>query len=131
MKYWNARRTLREKEKRDRREGRAYRRHVEQKTRDRAYAKGDVRKNARLMLDALGKPLHRRMLARLREGGTMSVTHLARPFGILLPDAMRHVHILERSGLITTEKRGRIRFCLYNPQAPRELSAWLATRQPF
>ncbi|MDO8576537.1 MAG: helix-turn-helix domain-containing protein [bacterium] len=131
MKYWNSRRIRREKEGRERRVVSAYAKSLEREMRKRAYTKGDARKNARLMFDALGSSLHRRMLARLRAGGAMSVTHLARPFGVMLPDAMRHVHILERAGLITTEKRGRIRFCLYNPAAPRELSAWLATRQPF
>jgi len=83
------------------------------------------------MLEVLGSPLHRRMLARLQAKGAMSVTHLAEPFDIMLPDAMRHVHILEQAGLITTEKRGRIRFCVYNPTASHELSAWFSTRRPF
>ena len=131
MKYWNARRIRREKEKRNQREESVRQRHAEQESRKRVYTKGDMRKNARLMLDALGSSIHRRMLARLRTGAAMSVSHLARPFNIMLPDAMRHVHILERAGLITTEKRGRIRFCIYNYQAVGELSAWLATRQPF
>lgn len=95
------------------------------------YTRGDTRKNARLMLEALGSSLHRRMLARLQAGGAMSVTHLTKPFHIMLPDAMRHVHILERAGLITTKKTGRIRFCVYNPAAVRELSAHLASGKPF
>jgi len=131
MKYWNARRIRSDEEKRRKREEYTQQRHREQDIREHAYTKGNVRKNVRLMLDALGSSLHRRMLARLRTGAAMSVSHLARPFNIMLPDAMRHVHILERAGLITTEKRGRIRFCIYNYQAVRELSAWIATRQPF
>ena len=131
MKYWNARRIRSDEEKRRKREEYTQQRHREQDIREHAYTKGNVRKNVRLMLDALGSSLHRRMLARLRTGGAMSVTHLAKPFHVMLPDAMRHVHILERAGLITTEKRGRIRFCIYNYQAVRELSAWIATRQPF
>ena len=119
------------KEKKEQREERAWQQHFEEESRKRTYTAGDARKNARLMLDALGSPLHRRMLARLRAGGAMSVSHLAEPFHITLPDAMRHVHILERSGLITTEKRGRIRFCVYNPNAPKELSEWLAANRPF
>lgn len=131
MKYWNAKRIRRKKEEQRQREARARQQRTEHESRKHTYTKGDVRKNARLMLDAIGKPLHRRMLARLRAKGAMSVTHLAEPFGIRLPDAMRHVHILERAGLITTEKRGRIRFCVYNPAAARELSAWLSMGQPF
>src|SRR3989344_7109465 len=131
MKYWNARRIRSDEEKRRKREEYTQQRHREQDIREHAYTKGNVRKNVRLMLDALGSSLHRRMLARLRTGGAMSVTHLAKPFHVMLPDAMRHVHILERAGLITTEKRGRIRFCVYNPAAAKELSAWFNTGVPF
>ena len=131
MKYWNARRILRKKKKQSKRTEHTYQASREREALTRIYTKGDTRKNARLMLDVLGSAIHRRMLARLRRQGVMSVSHLARPFNIMLPDAMRHVHILEQSGLITTEKRGRIRFCVYNPAAPKELSAWLSTRHPF
>ena len=131
MKYWNAQRIRRQKERHKKREEETLRRHRIHEVRNRTYSKGDIRKNARLMLNVLGSALHRRMLARLRSGGAMSVSHLARPFRIMLPAAMRHVHIRERAGLITTEKRGRIRFCVYNPAATRELSAHLVSSNPF
>src|SRR3989344_4097189 len=122
MKYWNRQRILRIRKREEKRWKRAHDHYLEAKEKERTYTPGDTRKNTRLMLDALGNPLHRKMLTRLRERGAMSVTHLARPFRIMLPDAMRHVHILERSGLITTKKQGRIRFCVYNTNAVRELS---------
>lgn len=131
MKFWNAARVRRERERRERREEDALRQHIDSEIRKRTYTGGDARKNARLILEALGNAIHRRMLARLQQGGAMSVSHLARPFRIMLPDAMRHVHILESSGLITTEKRGRTRFCVYNPTAVRELATWLASGSPF
>lgn len=131
MKYWNARRIQRQKEQQERRQKLALRRRIESEARKRTYTSGDTRKNTRLMLEALGSAVHRRMLARLQSGGAMSVSHLARPFRIMLPDAMRHVHILERAGLITTKKNGRIRFCIYNPAAVRELVTWLASRHPL
>lgn len=131
MKYWNAGRIRRQKERRVKLQELALRRHIANEARKRTYTSGDTRKNARLMLEALGSAVHRRMLARLQSGGAMSVSHLARPFRIMLPDAMRHVHILERAGLITTKKHGRIRFCIYNPAAVRELAAWFASRSPF
>ena len=131
MKYWNKARISRQKERREKREARALQGYLATEERKRTYTKGDARKNARLMLEALGSSLHRRMLTRLQSGGAMSVSHLARPFRIMLPDALRHVHILERAGLITTEKRGRIRFCIYNPAAGRELATWLLSRHPF
>lgn len=131
MKYWNKARVRRAQERRERREEHAHTAHLQEEVRKRTYTKGDARKNARLMLEVLGGAIHRRMLARLRKGGAMSITHLSEPFRIMLPDAMRHVRILERSGLITTEKRGRIRFCIYNPSAAKELAVWLASRDPF
>ncbi|MEK7156708.1 MAG: helix-turn-helix domain-containing protein [Patescibacteria group bacterium] len=131
MKYWDSRRIRREKERREQRAVSAYTKSLEHEARKRVYTKGESRKNARLIFDALGSALHRRMLARLRTGGAMSVSHLAEPFNIMLPDAMRHVHILERAGLIATKKHGRIRFCIYNPAAAKELAAWLGTREPF
>jgi len=131
MKYWNKARIRRQRERRKKREEQALQSHFAAEERKRIYTKGDARKNVRLMIEALGSSLHRRMLMRLQSCGAMSVSHLARPFRIMLPDALRHVHILERAGLIITEKRGRIRFCIYNPQAPRELSGWLTTHRPF
>lgn len=61
----------------------------------------------------------------------MSITKLSEPFNITPPAAHEHVAALERAGLITTKKQGRIRFCIYNPDAAIELSRWLTTRDPF
>ena len=131
MKYWNKARIRRQRERRKKREEQALQSHFAAEERKRIYTKGDARKNVRLMIEALGSSLHRRMLMRLQSCGAMSVSHLGRAFRIMLPDALRHVHILERAGLITTEKRGRIRFCIYNPAAGRELATWLLSRHPF
>lgn len=131
MKYWNPKRIKRRQRTERRGQERDYERHLDRERRDRTYAEGDPRKNTRLMLEALGSARHRRMLEHLRKGGAMSVSHLVRPFGIPLSNAMAHVHALEQSGFITTHKRGRIRFCVYNPDAARELSAWLGGNRPF
>lgn len=131
MKYWNARRVRREREKNEKRERRAFELYLESEAAKRTYARGDSRKNARLMLEALGKPVRRRMLARLQRRGAMSVTYLARPFHMMLPAAMRHLDVLERAGLIVTHKRGRIRFCTLNRKAAGELAAWLVAKEPF
>ncbi|MCR4325854.1 MAG: helix-turn-helix domain-containing protein [Patescibacteria group bacterium] len=131
MKYWNKARIRRAREQERRREERLYRDAEAEMLRRRTYGKGEPRKNARLMLDALGVERNRRMLARLHRAGAMSVSKLAAPFNITLPSAMAHVETLERAGLITTRKHGRIRLCIYNTRAPKELSEWLATRDPF
>ncbi|MDZ4227545.1 MAG: helix-turn-helix transcriptional regulator [Patescibacteria group bacterium] len=77
------------------------------------------------MLEVLGTERHRRMLAHLQKSGAMSVSKFAKPFGIGLPAAMRYVHMFERVGLIRTHKRGRIRFCVYAPEALKDLAAYL------
>lgn len=94
---------------------------MEETIRQQTYTPGDTRKNARLMLDALGLPLRRRMLARLAREGAMSVSKLAEPFRITLPAALSHVRILERAGMVATQKRGRVRMCVYDPRALKEL----------
>ncbi len=131
MKYWNSRRIKRIQVRREKREHRAYEEYLKARERARRREEGDPRKNARLMLEALGKPILRRMLARLEKDGAMSVSHLARPFRIMLPAAMRHVAALERCGLIETHKRGRIRFCVVSAKAHKELAAWFSGKHPY
>jgi len=131
MKYWNERRIQRVKDRKKKKQQRAIARAKEAEEQSRTYTKGDTQKNLRLMLDALGSERNRRLLARLRTRGAMSVSKLAEPYGITLPAAMDHIHALERAGLIHTHKRGRIRFCVYNPAALQELSASLSSKNPF
>ncbi len=131
MKFWNPQRIRRRKERQARREERAYQEYLQRVVRERRYSSGDPRKNARLMMDALSLPIHRRILSYLRKGGAMSVSNIAEHFDIMLQEALRHVQLLERSGLIVTKKNGRIRFCIYNPEAPKELSQWFSSQNPF
>jgi len=131
MKYWNKARIQREKDRRARAGERALQRAKEAERVRITYTAGDTQKNTALMFDVLGSELNRKMLARLRGRGAMSVTKLAEPFHITLPAAVTRVNALERAGLITTHKRGRIRFCVYKPSAFKELSAHLASNNPL
>ena len=131
MKYWNKARISRVKKRNARSQERALDHAKWSERQHLTYTTGDVRKNTALMLDALGSERNRMMLARLRIRGAMSVSNLARPFRITLPAAMNRVGVLERAGLISTHKRGRIRFCVYNPAALKELSGWLASKNPL
>lgn len=131
MKYWNKARLRRVRERRVRAEERALQ---DAKGRERAkitYTRGAGHKNAMLMLGVLGSEINRKMLARLRRGGAMSVSKLADPFHITLPAAVTRVNALERANLITTHKHGRIRFCVYNPSGIKELSSHLSLPNPF
>ena len=79
------------------------------------------------MLSALGLELRRRMVERLASGGAMSLSKLVDPLEITLPSAIEQLHILERSGLITSRKQGRVRICALNRAAIKELSRKLAS----
>ena len=83
------------------------------------------------LFDALGLPIRRSMLRRLREGGAMSLTKLSRPYSISLPATLKHVRQLEQSGLISTEKHGRVRICVYNPTAFKDLASVLSAQSAF
>lgn len=128
MKYWNPRRIARVRARKERESEREKRFTRERIDAARRYSKGDVRKNVRLMLGALGLPLRRKLVARLSKGGAMSVSKLADPFHLLPSSALRQVHILERAGLVRTKKEGRLRLCFLAPDAFKELSGWLTSQ---
>jgi DNA-binding transcriptional ArsR family regulator len=128
MKYWNERRIKRVRERRNRKEAADNVRYFEALKRDKMYTKGAKEKNAALMLDALGSAERRTMIKTLRSGGAMSLTKLAYPERLRLTTALSHMRILEQSGLITTHKRGRVRMCVLNPVAFKELSQWISSQ---
>ena len=127
-KYWNPRRIQQEKERKEKMQQRIHEKASVERERTRTYTPGDIAKNTGLMLDALGLSLRRKMIVRLKKDGAMSLSKLAEPFRITLPSALAQVHVLERSGIISTHKRGRIRFCVYNPAALKELGTILSSR---
>lgn len=68
------------------------------------------------------------MLERLSRGPA-SVSELARPLDMTLPAVVQHVQVLEASGLVQTEKVGRVRTCRINPAALRTAEEWIADRR--
>ena len=77
---------------------------------------------------ALSDPIRRGMLARLSRGPA-SVSELARPLPISLPAALQHLQALEASGLIASEKTGRVRTCRIEPKALSAAEAWIADQR--
>lgn len=78
---------------------------------------------------ALGDPTRRAMVEALSRG-PLSISELARPFDITLTGAAQHVKVLALSGLVRTEKVGRVRTCSLQPQGLSELERWIRhTRQ--
>lgn len=56
-----------------------------------------------------------------------SITELADQFHMTLTGMKKHVGVLERAGLVSTEKVGRVRTCRLGPRKLAEESAWLET----
>ena len=77
---------------------------------------------------ALADPVRRGMLARLSRGPA-SVSELARPLPISLPAVMQHLKALEESGLVRSEKKGRVRTVQLEPERLETAQSWIAERR--
>jgi DNA-binding transcriptional ArsR family regulator len=77
---------------------------------------------------ALGDPTRRAMMEKLSEG-PQSVSRLAEPFGITLAAVVQHLQVLEESGLVQTEKLGRVRTCRVEPAGLSVAAQWIADRR--
>jgi DNA-binding transcriptional ArsR family regulator len=77
---------------------------------------------------ALADPTRRAMLARLIRG-PVSVSDLARPLTMSLPAVMQHLAVLECSGLVRTEKVGRVRTCRVETETLKLAEQWLNRRR--
>jgi DNA-binding transcriptional ArsR family regulator len=73
---------------------------------------------------ALADPTRRAILAMLLEDD-MAVTDVADPFEMSLAAISKHLGILAAAGLISQEKRGRVKWCKLEPDALREASIWM------
>ena len=61
--------------------------------------------------------------------GPASVSDLAGPHDMALPAFTKHLRVLEGAGLITSEKKGRVRTCFIQAPAMRDLHGWFTLRQ--
>jgi DNA-binding transcriptional ArsR family regulator len=73
---------------------------------------------------ALGDPTRRAILDRL-SAGPLSVSGLAAPLDITLTAVAQHLQVLEESGLVRTEKVGRVRTCRIEPTGFSVLEQWI------
>ncbi len=73
---------------------------------------------------ALADPTRRRILSMLLEDD-MAVTDVAHPFEMSLAAISKHLTILANAGLISQEKRGRVKWCKLEPDALRDASVWM------
>jgi DNA-binding transcriptional ArsR family regulator len=80
------------------------------------------------VFQALADPARQRIVERLSRGPA-SVSVLAEPLEMSLPAVMQHLHVLESSGLVRSEKVGRVRTCRIEPTALRTAEQWIASRR--
>jgi len=81
-----------------------------------------------LMFHALADPSRRLMLERLTSGPA-TVSDLARPFSMSLPAVVQHLKVLEASGLVASQKVGRVRTCHVESGALRTVEQWISERR--
>lgn len=81
-----------------------------------------------LAFQALADPTRRAMVARLTRSPA-SVSDLARPLAMSLPAVMQHLAVLEGSGLVVSEKIGRVRTCRIEPRALSLAEQWIHARR--
>jgi len=81
-----------------------------------------------LAFHALADPTRRAVVSRLMQGPA-PVSQLARPFEIGLPAFLKHLRVLEESGWVRSEKRGRVRTCHVRPERLRAAEQWLAQQR--
>ena len=76
------------------------------------------------IFQALADPTRRQILTMLLEDD-MAVTDVASPFEMSLAAISKHLTILTKAGLISQEKRGRVKWCKLEPDALRAASVWM------
>lgn len=79
---------------------------------------------------ALSDETRRAILKRLVQG-EISLSELAEPFAMTQTAVSKHVKVLGDAGLVTVEKRGRVRHCKLNAHTMQEAFDWMADYQSF
>lgn len=80
------------------------------------------------LLNALADPTRRRIVERLGRGPA-TVTQLAAPLSMSLPAVLQHLQVLNDSGVIATEKVGRVRTCHLQLKRLDLVQDWIAARR--
>ncbi len=77
-----------------------------------------------IIFAALADPTRRAILTMLLEDD-MAVTDVAEPFEMSLAAISKHLGVLTRAGLISQERRGRVKWCKLEPDSLRDASVWM------
>ena len=76
------------------------------------------------IFNALGDNTRRKVFERLGSGPA-TVSELASRFDMTLPSFVQHLGILERSGLVRSEKKGRVRTFYIVPKKLKTVDKWI------
>ncbi|WP_407070876.1 ArsR/SmtB family transcription factor [Stenotrophomonas maltophilia] len=80
------------------------------------------------VFQALADPTRCAIVAALGQG-PRTVSVLAEPFQMALPSLMKHLAVLERSGVVRSRKQGRVRTCELVPERLGQAEQWLAAQR--
>jgi len=80
------------------------------------------------VFQALADPTRRKVIERL-VAGPASTSELAEPFDMALPSFTQHLGVLERAGLVTSTKQGRVRIYQLAPAGLATADGWLADQR--
>ena len=74
---------------------------------------------------ALADPSRRSIVVQLSTGPA-SVSALAAPLKMSLPAVVQHIDVLQKSGIVCSEKVGRVRTCRLEPAPMQAVERWIA-----
>jgi DNA-binding transcriptional ArsR family regulator len=77
---------------------------------------------------AIADPTRRGIIERLARGPA-AVSELAEPFSMSLPAVLQHLQVLEETGVVRSEKVGRVRVCRFEPAPMRAAEEWIVERR--
>ena len=80
------------------------------------------------LFQALADPTRRAVVERLGRG-PVATSELARPFAMALPSFLQHLEVLERAGLVSSTKKGRVRTYRLTPQPLEVAENWMTTQR--
>ena len=80
------------------------------------------------VFQALSDPTRRAVLSRLTSGPA-AVSELAQPFDMALPSFTQHLKVLERCGLVRSQKEGRVRTYTISMRPLAEAEGWMAEQR--
>ena len=83
-----------------------------------------------LIFSALADPTRRAILAALALG-PMPVGESAEPLDMSEPAVIKHLKVLERAGLVETDRKGQMRPRSLNAQPLAEASSWVEQYRQF